>query len=296
MMTISPLPNFDKLLLPVDFQNPSLGVVHQAAALARHFHSQIVILHVVTPLSYSAGALKGSYVPASRDDLLAELLKQAQEDLDRTLRPELQGIDVKRILLKGDPALCIVQTAKNEKANLIVMPTHGYGPFRRFLLGSVTAKVLHDSVCPVWTGAHIEEPLAADFAIRNILCAIDLTDHSRKTLSRAAHLADELGARLTLAHVTSGLELYDSGSVPVIPEWKAMLVKVAGEEIAKLQQEVGTKAEVFIDSGDVPTVLSRAVKDSKADVLVIGRRTPGGHLGGSGYGIVREAQIPVLSL
>ncbi len=37
------------------------------------------------------------------------------------------------------------------------MPTHGYGPFRRFILGSVTAKVLHDADCPVWTGVHLEE-------------------------------------------------------------------------------------------------------------------------------------------
>ena len=39
---------------------------------------------------------------------------------------------------------------------VILMPTHGYGPFRRFILGSNTAKVLHDADCPVWTGVHLE--------------------------------------------------------------------------------------------------------------------------------------------
>ena len=38
------------------------------------------------------------------------------------------------------------------------MPTHGFGPLRRFLLGSVAAKVLHDAQCPVWTSVHTDAP------------------------------------------------------------------------------------------------------------------------------------------
>ena len=43
------------------------------------------------------------------------------------------------------------ETARDEKVDLIVMSTHGHGVLYRFLLGSVAAKVLHDSDCPVWT-------------------------------------------------------------------------------------------------------------------------------------------------
>ena len=61
-----------------------------------------------------------------------------------------------------------------------------------------------------------------------------------------------------------------------------MTVGFAAKEIANLQQEVGTKAEVIIDSGDVPELLNRAAE----------------HLGdnGEGYGIIRESHIPVLSV
>jgi nucleotide-binding universal stress UspA family protein len=288
--------NIDKILLPVDFERPSLGVVHQAAALARHFHSEIIMLHVVTPLSYSAGTLEGSYVPTSRDDLLAELIRQAQEHLDQCLRPELDGLAVKRVLLKGDPALEIVQTARNERASLIVMPTHGYGAFRRFLLGSVTAKVLHDSEIPVWTGAHLEETPAHEFAIRNIVCAIDLSDHSHNTVSWAARMAAEFGARLTLAHITAELEVYSAAGPHVLPGWKETLASSAAQQIAQLQQEMGTKAEVFIDSGDIPKLLSRAALETKADLLVIGRNPSAGRLRGTGYGIIRESRIPALSV
>jgi len=284
-----------RILLPVDFQNSSKHVVHQAAALARHFHSEIVILHVVTPLSYSAAVLEGGYVPANLGDLLKELLRQAQKQSDRSLEPELEGIPVKRVLIEGDPALTIVQTAQVEKADLITMPTHGYGPFRRFLLGSVTAKVLHDSDCPVWTGAHLEERPIREFSIRNILCAVDLSPHSHKTVQWAAQLAAEFGARLTLAHITAGMEAYGPGPYQVDPSWTEALTSSANRQLASIQQEVGIKADVFIGSGDVPKTLSHAAMQSNADVLVVGRPS-GGRLRAAGYGIIRESYIPVLSV
>jgi nucleotide-binding universal stress UspA family protein len=61
---------------------------------------------------------------------------------------------------------------------------------------------------------------------------------------------------------------------------------------------VGTKAEVIIDSGNVHELLNRAAEQAKGDLLIIGHLPSGGHLGenGSGYAIIRESQIPVLSV
>ena len=47
--------NIKKILLPVDFPDTSLPVIHQAATLAHHFRAEIVMLHVVTALSHTAG-------------------------------------------------------------------------------------------------------------------------------------------------------------------------------------------------------------------------------------------------
>lgn len=287
----------NKILLPVDFSSGSLRVVHQAAFLARHFHSEIILLHVVTPLSYPVGVLETGHEITARD-LHAETIKQAQHDLDQSLRTELAGIDVKRLLLKGDPAREIVQTARDNKIDLIVMSTHGHGVFYRFLLGSVAAKVLHDGDCQVWTAAHVEEAPAREFAIRNVLCAVDLSHHSRNTVSQAAQMATEFGARLTLVHITAGVEIYGPGGSRVLPEWKETLVGYATKEIAKIQEDIGTKAEVIIDSGDPHELLNRAAEQAKADLLIIGHMPSGGHLGenGSGYAIIRESRIPVLSV
>ncbi len=284
-----------RILLPVDFQQTSLRVVHQAAVLARHFRSEIVMLHVVTPLSYSAGMLEGNYVPANLNDLLKELLRVAQKNLDRALGPELDGLAVRRLLVEGDPASTIVQKAREEKVDLIVMPTHGYGGFRRFLLGSVTAKVLHDSEYPVWTGAHVEEEPAREFAIRNILCAIDLSEHSPKTMRWAAQLAAEFGARITIAHVTAGVDVFRPDGFDYGPVWKQELAQSAARQIAKLQEELGIDGKVFIESGDVPKRLHDAATQNEADVLVIGRPAHG-RLRATGYGIIRESHVPVLSI
>ena len=78
-----------------------------------------------------------------------------------------------------------------------MMPTHGRGPFRRFVLGSVTAKVLHDTPCPVWTSAHLDverAPTPANMA--NILCAVDLDDTGTHTLRYAGNFARRIGHNL----------------------------------------------------------------------------------------------------
>jgi nucleotide-binding universal stress UspA family protein len=287
----------NKILLPVDFPNTELAVVHQAAFLARHFQSEIMLVHVVTPLSYPAGVFESGHEITARD-LHAGIIKQAQKDLDQSLRQELDGIAVKRLLLTGDPAREIVQAAHDEKVDLIVMSTQGHGVFYRFLLGSVAAKVLHDSDCPVWTDTRREEAPMREFAIRNVLCAVDLSPHSRNTVSRAAQMTAEFGARLTLVHITAGVEMYGPGGSYVDPVWKETIVGFAAKEIAKIQEDVGTKAEVIIDSGDAHELLNRAAEEAKADLLIIGHMPSGGHLGenGSGYAIIRESHIPVLSV
>ena len=205
---------------------------------------------------------------------------------------------VKRLLLRGDPAREIARTALDEKVDLIVMSTHGHGALYRFLLGSVAAKVLHDSDCPVWTAPHLEETPAREFSIRNILCAVDLSPHSRNTVSRAAQMAAEFSAGLTLVHITADIETWGPGGSYVDPVWKDTIVGFAAKEIAILQQSVGTKAEVVIKSGNALDMVNQAATETKADLLVSGHMPSGGHLGanGSGYAIIRESHIPVLSV
>jgi nucleotide-binding universal stress UspA family protein len=282
--------NIKTVLLPVDFPNASLRVLHQAATLAHHFHSEIVLLHVVPAQSHAAGApdLAGR-------DMLAEVVREAEKTQDHSLGPELAGLPIRCVLAKGDPARAIVETARVEEADLIMMPSHGY-TFNQFLIGSVTAKVLHGTECPVWTGAHVEGPPVPEFAIRSVLCAIDLSPRSNQVVAWAAHMATEFGARLTLTHVTGSVELWGPGGSYVDRKWKEAVIGDASQRIARLQQDMGLKADVFIASGDVPKVLSQAVQQTKADLLVTGCYPYGGNLRINGYAIICAVPVPVLSV
>ncbi len=285
------------ILVPIVFADTSRQVVHEAAWLARRFHAEMILLHVVTPFNYPSAILEGGHEITARDSH-AHIVQQSQKLLDETLRPELDGIQVTRMLLRGDAAEEIVKTARDRDVGLIVMSTRGHGAFYRFLVGSVTGKILHESPCPVWTGAHLEEAPAREFSIRNVLCSVDLTQHSRHTASLAAGMAAAVDAKLTLVHITAGVEVFGPGGSHVDPAWKETIVGFAAAEIAKLQQDVGTKAEVIIESGSVPELLNRAAEQTNADVLVIGHNPIYGHLGenGNGYGIIRASRIPVLSV
>jgi nucleotide-binding universal stress UspA family protein len=283
-----------KILLPVDFPLASLSVIHQAATLARHFHSEIVILHVMTAQSHAAGVPEDSRELAGWD-LLAAIIRQAQNQQDPSLGPELEGLAIQCKLVNGDVAVAIGQTAQEEKAHLIMMPSHSF-TFYQFLLGSVTAKVLHGTECPVWTGAHVEGGPGQEFAIRNVLCAVEFGPRADITVSWAAQMAAEFGARLTLANITASVELWGPGGSYVDQKWKQELVGNASEQMAKLQQDTGVTADVFIGSGDVPTVLRQVAKQTKADLLVNGCYPYGGHLRTHGYGIICAVPIPILSV
>ena len=287
--------NIKRILLPVDFPIASLGVIHQAATLARHFHSEISMLHVVPALKRAAGAPEDKGELAG-GDLLTAIIREAQKREDESLGSELDGITVRGMSIKGDPAWAIVRAAEEEKADLIMMPSRGF-TFEQFLLGSVSGKALHRTERPVWTGAHIEVSTVDKFAIRNVLCAVDLGPRSDVAMAWAVPMAATFGARLTLVHVTAGVELWGPGGAYVSQEWRQALVDDASERIARLQRDMDVKADVFIGSGDLPKALRQAVTQTNADLLVTGCNPYDGHLRRThGYGIICAVPIPVLNV
>lgn len=286
-----------RILVPIVFADLSLYILPQAAWLARRLQAEIILLHVVEPLNYPAGIFEAGD-KISAQDLTSRVVHRAQCDLDQTLLPELDGVAVTRLLLHGEPAVEIANTAFNENVDLIMLATRGFGAFHRFLVGSVTAKVLHESDCPVWTGAHLEDPAVGEFAVRNVLCSVDLSHHSYRTAALAAQLASSIGAALTLVHITESIDTYGPGGTRVDPKWRDAIVGLATKEMDALQQSVGTKAEAIIESGNVVQLLNQAAQRTKANLLVIGHSPVRGHLGNNsnGYAIIRESRIPVLSV
>src|SRR5437763_7475144 len=179
-------------------------------------------------------------------EIYSDRAAQAEADLDRFRCAELAGCNVKRVLLEGDAAHRIVEYAHAEKMSLIVMPTHGYGTFRRFILGSNTAKVLHDAECPVWTGVHLQDAShLGPVAVRSILCAIDLGPQTCKTLTWAAAMQRVFGARLTVIH---GMSCRDDAAAEALEQ-------SVREEVARFEKSAGVEAELVLETGDASKVV-----------------------------------------
>lgn len=288
-----------KILLPVAFSERCRGAAHYAGALACRFGAEVVLLHVVVPPYPAYGGGPEALAYSSAADVFAQNLEQGKAQLETFLADELQSLPVRRVLRQGDPAHSITEYAHEEKFELVVMPTHGYGPFRRFLLGSVTAKVLHDTDCPVWTGPHMEAAPARDsIGFHKVVCGLDLGPQSHSVLGWAAEFTEAFRSRLTIVHTLPKSSARLDG-IYFDPEWRAQEVKAAQESISNLQRDLGVSCEARIETGDVPSALGDAARDLNADLMVIGRGHARGALGRlrtHAYGIIRESPCPVVSI
>lgn len=288
---------FKYLILPTDLSSRSACIASHAVAFARRFDPAVTILHVVEPIRMHH-PLGG--VPVDLDDVQAARERLAREQLDRFLDKEMEGLAVTRVLDHGDPARQIELRAHAEQATLVMMPTHGYGPFRRFVLGSVTAKVLHDVHCPIWTAAHVDETASHEPADpKVIVCAVDLRPESVLTVHWAAELATAFNARLVIAHAIPALQ-FGYAISQMAGEVRKVLERGAVAEAANLLQ--GSRlpdAEVRVEEGDVASVVGKIAEESKADLLVIGRAGSTGALGRlrtHSYAMIRDSPCPVISL
>jgi nucleotide-binding universal stress UspA family protein len=180
------------------------------------------------------------------------------------------------------------------------MPTHGYGPFRRFVLGSVVSKVLHDVKIPVFTGAHVPEltPIDPD-PYKRIACAIDLHEHSEEVLRWAWDFAKACQEDLIVIHAAPRVEVGGTYGNWFPPEARESIEKGAREAVADLMAKVGCHGEVHVASAEPADFIRSAADESYADILVIGRDTQSGPLKGlreHAMAIIREAPCPVISV
>lgn len=287
--------NFQRILFPVDLSKQCQEAAPFVKAAAARFGAEVTLLHVMEIPAYWYGTMGAESFAAVVD--LPSLMASRKQQFDEFLKNDFGSVKVERVMEQGDPAWTIADYAKSRHADLVMMPTHGHGPFRSLLLGSVTAKVLHDVKCPVWTGAHAEKQASHPDEIRSMLCALELSDESGPLLKWAAELAARYGATLRLVHAVAG------GDIPAEQyfdtELDGFLMKMAGEEIAKLQASAGTDFEVCLAKGDVAGVMRETALTHNADLIVIGRGLAQRVLGRfrtQAYAIIREAPCPVISV
>jgi len=265
-------------------------------AFSERYGAEIILLHVLDPVYVipETGISPPTLIPIPQ-----WLFDQKAAQLETLAVPDLIGLPVRRLMYEGDPESQIAATAQSERVGLVIMPTHGRGVFRRFLIGSVTAKVLHDVDCPVLTGTHAQERAHPDATnISKIACAIDLGPESEDVLTSAVNLADIFHADLRFVYV--------------VPRWDPKLRAALSSDLSDQVKEI-VKAEIVksrpasvlqdpqvsIEEGEVAEGVCHFAESSSADLVVIGRGSRTGQaerLNTNTYAIIRQSPCPVLSI
>lgn len=140
---------FHNIVVAVDFSPTSKEALHVACDMAQDGASTLHVLHVVPDVRHQVWAAEAPNTPF--EDVQREWYEAAERRLN-ALSGLPTGARVIRKAVVGTPAdASIVDYAAEQRADLIVIGTHGYGPVRRFLLGSVSERVLRHARCPVLT-------------------------------------------------------------------------------------------------------------------------------------------------
>lgn len=149
----------NKIVVPTDFSAESLKALRYATEFVQSFlGAEILLVHVVEPAAYPVPSLGDLEAPTFRQEV-QDACTQRLDDLVAEEVPE--GASVRAILLEGRPWAEITQLAEREKADLILVATHGYTGLKHFAMGSTAERVVRAAPCPVLTVREIERDFVA---------------------------------------------------------------------------------------------------------------------------------------
>ena len=134
---------FAKILVAVDDSETSKKAFDQSVFLAQKCSSKLYVIHVVLDWEYGGDS-------AATFELIDEIRANGRELLERCKTLALKSnVQVETLLEQGDYAQEIIEVAKRNDCDLIIMGSRGMSPIKELLLGSVSLKVMHHASCPV---------------------------------------------------------------------------------------------------------------------------------------------------
>lgn len=143
-----------KVLVPIDFSDYSKSALKYAVNFAKTFNAEIILVYVVEPVIYPPDFSMGQIAMPS---ITTEWDDRAKDELQKLAKSEINEIaNVKTIIKTGKPFVEIIETAKEENIDLIIIATHGHSGVEHILFGSTAEKVVRKAPCPVLT---LREPI-----------------------------------------------------------------------------------------------------------------------------------------
>ena len=283
---------YDDILLPFDGSDGAAAALHHTAEIAHWADATIHVLFVADTSRDSVTVVEADVVDAlvrkGRD-----IVDEAEETLD-TL-----GVEYESDVVQGNPAPTIVEYGDQYDHDLIVMPTHGRQGVSRYLLGSVSEKVVRLSSLPVLT-TRMESDEQLQFPYENILIPTDG--------SPSAVRAGEYGISLAAASdgTVHALSVVDAGSFGV--DVRSGLAgqdheQAATEAVEDVVSEAATRGITTVEHIEHGTPLETildTVETADIDAVVMGTAGRRGAerilLGSVAEKTVRSAPVPVVTI
>ena len=139
-----------RILHPTDFSRASGAAFAKAVDLAKTNKAELLVVHVLAPTVPLVG--DGYVSPQVYEDLAASARAYGKKNLDALVaKAKKAGVRAKSLLLEGAPHEQIARTARRQRADVVVMGTHGRTGLAKLFLGSVAGRVIAITPCPVMT-------------------------------------------------------------------------------------------------------------------------------------------------
>jgi nucleotide-binding universal stress UspA family protein len=295
-------PSIRNILVPIDFSKMSIQAIKTAKHLAQRFGAAVHLGHVSEfyyPAGFVAPGMPPPVAPIISPDAEARGLTRAL----RALAHEHEIPAERCHLLKGIPAFNeICRLAREIKADLIVMPTHGRTGLKHIFLGSTAERIVQYSPCPVFVARQFRKrPGSAK--IDKILVPVDFSGCSLRGLKYAIRWGEKFAARILVLHAadpgmaftSDGYAMYDLSKYR---EMKRKEAKRQMEKFVRLAKFGGVKFETAVLVGRPVDEITAFAQNRDVDLIISGThgRTGFKHvlIGSVAELIVRHAHCPVL--
>jgi nucleotide-binding universal stress UspA family protein len=285
-------------LSPVDFSAQARDALRAAAKIASVSKGRLVILYVNDPLLEAAASS-----PLGARGLAASPARDLRRFVDAALPAAMRSrLRPKCVSTAGAPAAEIGRVAQRERADLVVLATHGLGGASRLFFGSTTEAVLRKTSVPVLalpsSPGGRPSPTGRAWPPRRLIAPTALGPTTRDDISVTAAAARRLGARVQLLHVVPVAATLPRGRGTPLD-----LLEAATARLQTLADAAGAGdvvSECRVIGGDPPeTIAVIAAREHAALVALTlrgGTSRAFGKVGSLAYHVLREAAVPVLAL
>lgn len=278
------------VLIATDCSHYSNQALNFGLNLTHGYHAKACIVFVVPGDEFMVA---GAEAYAAAKDAAHRDLLELKHEL-RTKFAYVEGKDYQLFLLEGDIAQSILDFARQNKNDLVVLGTHGRSGLGKMLMGSVAERVFRHCPVPVLTlGPHLHRRAAAG-APASILVPVDFKPASERAAHYAVALARQHDATLTMLHVIERWPTQEqSDEEHVTQDLRDKLESLISQETK------GLRCSFRVEAGQVVEKVLYTAAGIEADLLVMGVRPRTGSLNPlmwpHAYQIVRGAGCPVLT-